>query len=156
VANLEANPFSGTIASATTAQALLASFATMAGGNVQVNGVLMNPADKYEMLALDSTAGSDVAYNLVYNGDLMTFNGVPIITSTAVTAGDVIVGDWSAANAQMFQREGLRVQFSTEDGTNFVDNKITVLVEERVALAVFRPAAFGFGQLADIKTALGV
>jgi HK97 family phage major capsid protein len=154
VIDIEENGLGEDTPSASTAQALLSAFASMASRNVQVNGAVMNPKDKYAMMSAALSGGADVAYNIVWNGDLMVFNGVPIITSTAVTAGDLIVGDWSASNAQIFQREGIRVSFSTEDATNFTDNKITVLVEERLALAVFRPAAYGYGQIADIKAAL--
>lgn len=156
VIDLDNNPFSGTIATASTGQALLAAAATMAANEIQVNGFLMNPADKYELQALLEPTGADVAYNLVYDGDFLRINGIPVITSTAVAAGDIIAGDWSGENIQMFQREGIRVEYSTEDADNFTTNKITVRAEERVALAVYRPFAFGFSTIAAIKAALAV
>jgi ABC-type branched-subunit amino acid transport system substrate-binding protein len=45
------------------------------------------------------------------------------------------------------------VEISTEDDQNFRKNLVTVLAEERLALAVYRPEAFVKGDFAAAATA---
>jgi HK97 family phage major capsid protein len=44
--------------------------------------------------------------------------------------------------AQIFRRQGITVEIATEHASDFTSNLVTIRAEERVALAVFRPAAF--------------
>jgi HK97 family phage major capsid protein len=44
--------------------------------------------------------------------------------------------------AQIFRRSGVTVTMSTEHSTYFVENKVAILAETRLALAVYRPSAF--------------
>jgi HK97 family phage major capsid protein len=47
-----------------------------------------------------------------------------------------------AASAMLIRRSGIDVAISDSHSTFFQENKIMLRVEERVALAVFRPAGF--------------
>ncbi|MNW02387.1 Phage capsid family protein [compost metagenome] len=47
--------------------------------------------------------------------------------------------------AQVFDRWQARVEVATENEDDFVKNMVTVLAEERLALAVYRPEAFIYG-----------
>lgn len=67
--------------------------------------------------------------------------GVNLLASQAVPLGHVLVGDLSIG-AQLFVREGIQVLFSDSDGTDFRENRVTLLGEGRFALPVWRPAAF--------------
>ena len=44
--------------------------------------------------------------------------------------------------AQVFRRSGIAIAISTENEDYFIYNKLAVRAEERLALAVYRPAAF--------------
>ena len=55
--------------------------------------------------------------------------------------------------AQIFDRMDAMVEISTEDDQNFRKNLVTVLAEERLALAVYRPEAFVKGDFAAAATA---
>jgi HK97 family phage major capsid protein len=61
--------------------------------------------------------------------------------TTAQTDNTAIVGAFGTA-AQVFRRSGITVTVSTEHSTYFVENKVAILAEERLALAVYRPNAF--------------
>src|SRR3546814_3746850 len=58
-----------------------------------------------------------------------------------MTAGNFLTGAFRLG-AQIFDRQDARVEVSTEDSDNFRKNLVTILAEERLALAVYRPEAF--------------
>jgi HK97 family phage major capsid protein len=67
--------------------------------------------------------------------------GLPIVETTRMALGTALVGSF-AIGAQIFDREQINVEISTEDRDNFVRNLVTLRCEERLGLAVFRPQAF--------------
>jgi HK97 family phage major capsid protein len=67
--------------------------------------------------------------------------GYPVRVTTAITENTGLVGAFRSM-AQVFRREGLTVVASTEHASNFTSNLVTILAETRLALAVYRPAAF--------------
>jgi HK97 family phage major capsid protein len=67
--------------------------------------------------------------------------GLPILQTTQEPENTALVGAFRP-HAQVFQREGITITISTEHSTYFVENKIAILAEERLALAVYRPTAF--------------
>jgi HK97 family phage major capsid protein len=67
--------------------------------------------------------------------------GRPVVPSLTMANGTALVGAFKMAS-QVFDREDANVTVSTEDATNFTTNLVTVLAEERLASAVFRPEAF--------------
>ena len=72
---------------------------------------------------------------------------MPVAVSMAMTQGQFLTGALRYA-AQIFDREDANVLMSTEDRDNFVKNMVTILAEERLALAVYRPQALITGPLA--------
>jgi HK97 family phage major capsid protein len=79
--------------------------------------------------------------------------GLPVVPTQAMTAGNFLTGAFKIG-AQIFDREDARVEISTEDSDNFRKNLVTILAEERLALAVYRPQAFVKGAFAASITDL--
>ena len=77
--------------------------------------------------------------------------GLPVVPTPAMTAGNFLVGAFRLG-AQIFDRMDARVEISTEDSDNFRKNLVTILAEERLALAVYRPEAFVKGGFAAAIT----
>lgn len=77
-----------------------------------------------------------------------TLWGLPVALSMAQDAGHFTVGSWRMG-AQVFDREQSGVLVSTEDGDNFRRNMVTILAEERLTVAVYRPEAFVDGAFAN-------
>jgi HK97 family phage major capsid protein len=67
--------------------------------------------------------------------------GYPGRVTTGIAENTGLVGAFRTY-AQVFRREGLRVIASTEHASYFIENKVALLAETRLALAVYRPAAF--------------
>lgn len=70
----------------------------------------------------------------------------PVVATQAMTNDKFLVGAFGMG-AEVFDREDAAVLVSTEDGDNFRTNRVTILAEERLALAVYRPEAFIKGDL---------
>lgn len=75
-----------------------------------------------------------------------TLWGIPVVQTQAITAGSFLTGAFNMG-AQIFDRQQLGVAVSTENEDDFVKNLVTILCEERLALAIYRPEAFVKGTL---------
>jgi HK97 family phage major capsid protein len=70
--------------------------------------------------------------------------GKAVIPTNSIAAGTFLVGAMQMG-AQVWDRQDANVQISYEDGDNFKKNMATLRAEERLALTVYRPAAFVSG-----------
>lgn len=110
----------------------------------RASAIALNPIDWADMeLAKDST-GSYIWVNVQDGGQPRMWR-LPVIDTNAVPAGGFLVGAFNIA-AQVFDREDANVEVSTEDADNFTKNMVTIRAEERLALAVYRPQSFVYGQ----------
>jgi HK97 family phage major capsid protein len=109
------------------------------------DGTILNPIQWSAMETLKDTQGRYII------GDPKgvaspTLWGLPVVATQAMTTDKFLVGSFGMG-AQVFDREDAAVLVSTEDQDNFVKNLVTILAEERLALAVYRPEAFIKGDL---------
>jgi HK97 family phage major capsid protein len=74
---------------------------------------------------------------------------LPVVPTPAMTEDKFLVGAFDMA-AQIFDRQDATVEVSTEDQDNFIKNKVTIRAEERLALAIYRPAALVYGDLGRV------
>jgi HK97 family phage major capsid protein len=124
---------------------LLNEIATQEGLNFQVNGIVVRPADYWDILKTEKSTGA--GYGLpgivtLENGQLR-INGIAIYRANWLAANKYYVGDWTRVNKIV--TEGLSLEFSETEGTNFVNNNITARIESQVGLAVEQPAAIIYG-----------
>ena len=124
---------------------LLNEIATQEGLNYQVNGIVVRPADYWDILKTEKSTGA--GYGLpgivtLENGQLR-INGIPLYRANWLAANKYYVGDWTRVNKIV--TEGLSLEFSETEGTNFVNNNITARIEAQVGLAVEQPAAIIYG-----------
>lgn len=107
--------------------------------------IIVNPADWWTMRLAKDTQGR---YLLGDPGSVVAPNlfGRPVASSTAMTAGKVLVASLSQA-ATFYNREGVVVELSDSDSDNFTKNLVTIRAERRAMLAVERPAAVRYGDL---------
>ena len=101
---------------------------------------MIHPNDWQEIRLLRTADGLYIMGNPADDAPVRLW-GVRGRVTTAITEGTGLVGAFRVYS-QIFRREGLRVEASTEHASFFVENKTAILAETRLALAVYRPAAF--------------
>jgi len=69
------------------------------------------------------------------------FWGLPTVITTAITEGTALVGAFRLGG-QIFDRMGIRMDSTNSNEDDFNKNLISMRVEERLALAVYRALAF--------------
>lgn len=111
----------------------------------RASAIVLNPIDWGNIVTTKDADGRYIwADPSVNNGQNLW--GVPVVDTNAMAAGKFMTGAFNIA-AQVFDREDANVQVSTEDSDNLRRNMVTILTEERLALAVYRPASFVYGNL---------
>jgi HK97 family phage major capsid protein len=129
---------------------LLNEIATQEGLNFPVNGIVVRPADYWDILKTEKSTGA--GYGLpgivTLEGGQLRINGIPIFKANWLAANKYYVGDWSRINKIV--TEGLSLEFSETEGTNFVTNNITARIESQVGLAVEQPAAIIYGDFTAV------
>ena len=107
------------------------------------DAIVVNPTDWRKMQLLKDGMGRYIGGG-PFASTLPNVWNLPVVTSLAMTAGNFLCGSFKFG-AQLFDRQQVAVQVSTENQDNFIRNLCTVLGEERIAFAVKRPAAFVYG-----------
>lgn len=67
--------------------------------------------------------------------------GYRVVPSLSMVPGDFLVGNF-ATGAQIFDRMSATIEVARQNEDDFVRNMISILAEERIALAVYSAAAF--------------
>lgn len=110
------------------------------------SGLVLNPID-WAKIELEKDADNRHIIGLPQGVANRTLWGLPVVETTAMQAGKFLTGAFNLG-AQIFDRQLSSIAVATENEDDFVRNLVTVLCEERLALAVYRPEAFIYGDLA--------
>lgn len=112
-------------------------------------GIVVNDLDWFAMMALKDGEGRYIGGG-PFGGQINLAWQVPVIPTPTMPSGKFLTGAFSLG-AQIFDRWDASVEISTEDRDNFVKNMVTILAEERLALAVKRPEAFVYGSYSVVS-----
>lgn len=113
------------------------------------DAIVINPTD-YQNIRLrkDSNGqyyGGGFMYGGYGNGEVMeqpAIWGLRTVVTSAVSAGTCYVGAFRAGASVVRKNSGVVVDIANQNEDDFIKNLITILIEERMALAVRHPAAF--------------
>lgn len=112
------------------------------------DGIVINPADYQTLrLAKDSNNqyyGGGFFQGQYGNGGVMEqppIWGLRTVVTPAIAAGTVLVGAFRQGGS-VIRRNGLSVEIANQNEDDFVNNRIAIRIEERLALAVRYPKAF--------------
>lgn len=105
------------------------------------DAIVMNPATWYSLRVAKD--GEDRYYGGGFFGgqNIPNLWGIPVCVTTAVTASQIIVGAFKTCGS-VVQKGGVAVEATNTDTDDFQKNLMTIRAEERLALAVRRPAGF--------------
>ena len=109
-------------------------------GFAEPTGVVMHPTNWSAVKLLRTADGIYIWGNPSDEGPDRIW-GLPVRQTTAMTANTALVGAFRP-HAEIKRREGVTITVSTEHSTFFIENKVAILAEERLALCVYRPSAF--------------
>lgn len=107
--------------------------------------VVMNPADWGAIERLKTSYGEYIIGNPFGNIGPVLW-GLPVVVSNNMTAGKFLMAAFDIAY-QVWNRQSTTVEMTESNDTDFVKNLITVRAEQRLALAVYRPASSLYGDL---------
>lgn len=110
----------------------------------RASGIVMNPDDLADLELTKDAGGNYIIVDPVEGGQGRVWR-LPIVDTTAMPAGQFLVGALDTA-AQLFDRQQVIFEISTENDDDFEKNMATARIEERLALAVYRPESIVTGQ----------
>ncbi len=135
-------PFTPTSATAIDAMRLAMLQAALA--QYPATGVVLHPTDWARMELTKDADGRYIIGNP--QGSIApTIWGLPVVATQAIAADKFLVGAFKLG-AQVFDRWDARVEVGYVND-DFIKNLVTILSEERLALAVYRPESFIYGDL---------
>lgn len=117
-------------------------------GFAEPDAIVINPTD-WQLLKLATDANTQFygggpfmgQYGVGGYTNVYELWGLRAVVTTAIPAGTALVGAFRDS-AMIWQREGMRVETTNSDASDFSYNRIAIRVEERLALAVYRPLGF--------------
>jgi HK97 family phage major capsid protein len=111
------------------------------------DGIVLNPLDwsRIQRIKTTGTASSgEYIYSDPHSVATPRLWGLPVIPSWSMAESQFLVGAFAMA-AMIWDRNNATVEISREHSDFFVRNMAAILVEERLALTVFRSDALVFG-----------
>lgn len=109
------------------------------------SGIVLNTKDWFDLCLLKDANG-----NYILGGPQAFASkvlwGLPVVATTAQAQGTFTVGAFDLAS-QVWDREEANIAITPYNVDNFVKNMVTILVEERLAVTHYRPAAIVTGSL---------
>jgi HK97 family phage major capsid protein len=113
------------------------------------DGLVLHPADWRAMTSVKTNVGGANTGEYILSspttGAPSSLWGLKVSVTRAMPQGSYLVGQF-AGSVAVFERMPLMIEVSTEHSDFFLRNMVAIRAEERIALAVFRPAAFRYGE----------
>lgn len=106
------------------------------------DGVVMNPANWFTIQTSKDANGQYFGAGPFAALPAATLWGLPVAATPSIVANTALVGAFGTMS-QVFRKGGIRVEASNSHQDFFIKNLVAIRAEERLALAVYRPAAFG-------------
>lgn len=113
---------------------------------IPVSGIVLNKRDWRKIIGTKDAGGNYISPDAPFAATAPRLWNLPVVATNAIPAGKFLIGGFEEG-AQIFDRLDVEVLISTENADDFEKNLVSIRVEERFALAVYRPDAFIYGDL---------
>ena len=125
------------------AEAILqAAMDVQSGSGFAADAIMLHPTDWFKLrTAKASGTGEYFGGGFFGAQNVPNLWGIPVCVTTAVAAGAIVVGAFKTCGS-VVSRGGVSVEATNVNEDDFVKNLMTIRAEERLALAVRRPAGF--------------
>jgi HK97 family phage major capsid protein len=123
--------------------AILRQASAIAGASYMFpDAVVMNPADWQTIMLTKATNGEYLAGGPFSSPLQQRLWGLNVVVTPAMPAATALVGAFQLG-AQIFRKGGIAVEAANTHADYFIRNMTAIRAEERFALAVYTPGAFG-------------
>jgi HK97 family phage major capsid protein len=109
---------------------------------VYPDGIVMNPVNWFTVATSKDTTGAYFGGGPFSSLPTATLWGTRVALTASIVANTALVGAFGTMS-QVFRKGGIRVEASNSHQDFFIKNLVAIRAEERLALAVYRPGAFG-------------
>jgi HK97 family phage major capsid protein len=113
----------------------------LAAAGYMADGTVVNPADWGAVSLLKNSQGNYLFANPVDYSANGRIWGTRLVMSSNIAAGVFFTGQFQG-HSQILDREEVNVQVATQNEDDFTKNLVSILVEERLVLIIYTPAAF--------------
>ena len=105
------------------------------------DAIALNPADWFKLRTLKLNTNEYFGGGPFGAQNVPNLWGIPVCVTTAITANKFVVGAFKTCGS-VVSKGGVSVEATNSNEDDFVKNLMTIRAEERLALAVRRPAGF--------------
>jgi HK97 family phage major capsid protein len=113
---------------------------------IPVNAIVLNKRDWRKLTTTKDGEERYISAASPFGLTTPALWGLPVVATNAIPSGEFLVGAFQDG-ATLYDRMGVEVLMSTENDLDFEKNLVSIRIESRIALAVFRPDAFITGDL---------
>lgn len=105
------------------------------------DAIVMHPSTWFKLRTAKDNNGQYYGGGYFGAQNVPNLWGTPVCVTTAVTADQIVVGAFKTCGS-VVSKGGIAVEMTNSDQDDFTKNLMTIRAEERLALAVRRPAGF--------------
>lgn len=111
------------------------------GSGFAADAIAMNPADWFQLRTLKLTTNEYFGGGPFGAQNVPNLWGIPVCITNAIAAKKFVIGAFKACGS-VVGNGGVSVEAVNTDQDDFIKNLMTIRAEERLALAIRRPAGF--------------
>ena len=150
-----AGSFAGTIVGAQQIDVLLVAISQLTQGEYQASGIILNPVDSAKIELIKNTTEDYTGQIKAVRGQdgILRITGIPVVETTAMTAGNFLVGDLRMA-CEWLLFTPLTMSISDSHASIFLNNEVCINFEEEPVFPIYNPLMFVKGSFATAIAAL--